>query len=76
MCSWAAGRTSRRMSQDRRGLRTSGSPSGGRGEARPSSYRGRAATLAATQPWLDVNMSRSTWYRRQAEARKGKKRKS
>lgn len=33
----------------------------------------RDKTLAATKPWLALGMSERTWYRRQAEARKGKR---
>ena len=29
----------------------------------------RSKTIEARQPWLKLNMSRRTWYRRQAEKR-------
>ena len=32
----------------------------------------RGKTIEARVPWLKLGMSRSTWYRRQAERRKGK----
>jgi hypothetical protein len=32
----------------------------------------RANTIEARKPWLKVEMSRRTWYRRQAEKRKGR----
>jgi len=32
----------------------------------------RADTNEAEKPWLKLGMSRSTWYRRQAEQRKGR----
>jgi hypothetical protein len=32
----------------------------------------RARTLEAKKPWLKLEMSRRTWYRRQAEKRKGR----
>jgi hypothetical protein len=32
----------------------------------------RAKTNEAKKPWLKLNMSRRTWYRRQAEKRKGR----
>ena len=32
----------------------------------------RAKTIEAKKPWLKLNMSRRTWYRRQAEKRKGR----
>jgi hypothetical protein len=32
----------------------------------------RANTIEATKPWLKLEMSRWTWYRRQAEKRKGR----
>jgi hypothetical protein len=32
----------------------------------------RARTIEARQPWLKLGMSRRTWYRRQAEKRKGR----
>ena len=32
----------------------------------------RANTIEATKPWLKLGMSRRTWYRRQAEKRKGR----
>jgi hypothetical protein len=32
----------------------------------------RAKTIEARQPWLKLGMSRRTWYRRQAEKRKGR----
>jgi hypothetical protein len=31
----------------------------------------RANTIEAKKPWLKLEMSRRTWYRRQAEQRKG-----
>ena len=31
----------------------------------------RANTIEAKKPWLKLEMSRRTWYRRQAEKRKG-----
>jgi hypothetical protein len=31
----------------------------------------RAKTIDARKPWLKLEMSRRTWYRRQAEKRKG-----
>jgi hypothetical protein len=31
----------------------------------------RARTIEARKPWLKLEMSRRTWYRRQAEKRKG-----
>jgi hypothetical protein len=31
----------------------------------------RAKTIEAKKPWLKLEMSRRTWYRRQAEKRKG-----
>jgi hypothetical protein len=31
----------------------------------------RAKTIEARAPWLKLQMSRRTWYRRQAEKRKG-----
>jgi hypothetical protein len=31
----------------------------------------RARTIEARKPWLKLEMSRRTWYRRQAEQRKG-----
>jgi hypothetical protein len=31
----------------------------------------RAKTTEAKKPWLKLEMSRRTWYRRQAEQRKG-----
>jgi hypothetical protein len=33
---------------------------------------GRANTIEARKPWLKLGMSRRTWYRRQAEQRKGR----
>jgi hypothetical protein len=33
---------------------------------------GRAKTIEAKKPWLKLEMSRRTWYRRQAEQRKGR----
>jgi hypothetical protein len=32
----------------------------------------RARTIEAKKPWLKPGMSRRTWYRRQAEQRKGR----
>ena len=32
----------------------------------------RGETNEATKPWLKLTMSRRTWYRRQAERRKGR----
>jgi hypothetical protein len=32
----------------------------------------RANTIEAKKPWLKLEMSRRTWYRRQAEKRKGR----
>jgi hypothetical protein len=32
----------------------------------------RARTIEARKPWLKLEMSRRTWYRRQAEKRKGR----
>jgi hypothetical protein len=32
----------------------------------------RAKTNEAKKPWLKLGMSRRTWYRRQAEKRKGR----
>jgi hypothetical protein len=32
----------------------------------------RAKTIEAKKPWLKLEMSRRTWYRRQAEKRKGR----
>ena len=32
----------------------------------------RAKTIEARQPWLKLEMSRRTWYRRQAERRAGR----
>jgi hypothetical protein len=32
----------------------------------------RAKTIEARKPWLKLEMSRRTWYRRQAEKRKGR----
>jgi hypothetical protein len=32
----------------------------------------RGKTNEARKPWLKLNMSRRTWYRRQAEKRKGR----
>ena len=32
----------------------------------------RGKTNEAMKPWLKLNMSRRTWYRRQAEKRKGR----
>jgi hypothetical protein len=32
----------------------------------------RARTIEAKKPWLKLEMSRRTWYRRQAEQRKGR----
>jgi hypothetical protein len=32
----------------------------------------RAQTIEAKKPWLKLEMSRRTWYRRQAEQRKGR----
>jgi hypothetical protein len=32
----------------------------------------RAKTIEAKKPWLALGMSRRTWYRRQAEKRKGR----
>ena len=32
----------------------------------------RANTIEARKPWLKLSMSRRTWYRRQAEKRKGR----
>ena len=32
----------------------------------------RHLTNEARQPWLKLNMSRRTWYRRQAEKRQGR----
>ena len=32
----------------------------------------RARTIEARKPWLALGMSRRTWYRRQAEKRKGR----
>jgi hypothetical protein len=32
----------------------------------------RAQTIEARKPWLKLEMSRRTWYRRQAEKRKGR----
>jgi hypothetical protein len=32
----------------------------------------RAHTIEARKPWLKLNMCRRTWYRRQAEKRKGR----
>ena len=32
----------------------------------------RARTIEARKPWLKLSMSRRTWYRRQAEKRKGR----
>ena len=32
----------------------------------------RARTIEARKPWLKLEMSRRTWYRRQAEQRKGR----
>jgi hypothetical protein len=32
----------------------------------------RANTIEARKPWLKLGMSRRTWYRRQAEQRKGR----
>jgi hypothetical protein len=32
----------------------------------------RAKTNEARKPWLKLGMSRRTWYRRQAEKRKGR----
>jgi hypothetical protein len=32
----------------------------------------RANTSEAKKPWLKLGMSRTTWYRRQAEQRKGR----
>jgi hypothetical protein len=32
----------------------------------------RAKTIEARAPWLKLGMSRRTWYRRQAEKRKGR----
>ena len=32
----------------------------------------RARTIEAQKPWLKLEMSRRTWYRRQAEKRKGR----
>jgi hypothetical protein len=32
----------------------------------------RAQTIEAKKPWLKLGMSRRTWYRRQAEQRKGR----
>jgi hypothetical protein len=32
----------------------------------------RHLTIEARQPWLKLGMSRRTWYRRQAEQRKGR----
>jgi hypothetical protein len=32
----------------------------------------RAKTIEARKPWLKLKMSRRTWYRRQAETRKGR----
>ena len=32
----------------------------------------RARTIEAKKPWLKLGMSRRTWYRRQAEQRKGR----
>ena len=34
----------------------------------------RAKTIEAKKPWLKLGMSRRTWYRRQAEKRKGRER--
>jgi hypothetical protein len=35
-------------------------------------FKDRGRTLEATKPWLKLEMSRRTWYRRQAEQRKGR----
>jgi hypothetical protein len=32
----------------------------------------RANTIEARKPWLKLEMSRRTWYRRQSEKRKGR----
>jgi hypothetical protein len=32
----------------------------------------RARTIEVLKPWLKLGMSRRTWYRRQAEKRKGR----
>jgi hypothetical protein len=32
----------------------------------------RARTIEAKKPWLKLEMSRRTWYRRRAEQRKGR----
>jgi hypothetical protein len=32
----------------------------------------RTRTIEAKKPWLKLEMSRRTWYRRQAEQRKGR----
>jgi hypothetical protein len=48
------------------------------GETAPKVRKGRprledrAKTLAATKPWDAAGMSRSSWYKRQAEKRSGK----
>ena len=36
----------------------------------------RARTIEARKPWLRLEMSRRTWYRRQAEKRKGREARS
>ena len=42
-----------------------------RARARPR-IEDRAKTIEARKPWLKLEMSRRTWYRRQAEKRKGR----
>ena len=40
--------------------------------SRGRTLRGPRRTIEAKKPWLKLGMSRRTWYRRQAEKRKGR----
>ena len=61
----------------RRGPRLRGAPGASGGAAMNRRKTGRpriedrAKTNEARKPWLALSMSRRTWYRRQAEQRKG-----
>ncbi len=78
--SWTSGKIERAV--ERVGIERSASPStkmaagnlaatgvGRRGKGRPLDSQ-LHESLTATQPWKAMGMSRRTWYRRQAEAKR------
>jgi hypothetical protein len=49
-----------------------GSPAMNRRKTGRPRIEDRAKTIEARKPWLKLEMSRRTWYRRQAEKRQGR----